>query len=144
MYKPSVFLKKFTFLCRFSSLWNLKFALFISQQICMLFTHIYIHIRNFNLYCYYVLAVKLWTMAPVISAGQEEGGEKLLFSLLKLNRNYCHGLHKVRLCSTTMNSTGSFFTPVKSSFAWWRGYLDNTNHYWCNCQNPTQPNINLT
>ena len=36
------------------------------------------------------------TMAPVISAVQREG-EIVMFKLLKLSRNYCHGIYKARL-----------------------------------------------
>ena len=44
--------------------------------------------------------VQFWldcsTMAPVISAVQQEG-ENLLFGLFKMTRNYCHGLWKARV-----------------------------------------------
>jgi hypothetical protein len=49
--------------------------------------------------CLEMNAVQFWldcsTMPPVISAVQQ-GGESILFEILKMTRNYCHGLYKAR------------------------------------------------
>ena len=48
-----------------------------------------------------IFTVQYWldcsTMPAVISAVQAGDEENMLFVLLKLTRNYCHGLHKARL-----------------------------------------------
>ena len=45
--------------------------------------------------------VQFWldcsTMPEVISAVQADNEENVLFVILKLTRNYCHGIHKARL-----------------------------------------------
>ena len=49
--------------------------------------------------CLAISAVQFWldcsTMPPVITAVQQ-GGEGILFDILKMTRNYCHGLYKAR------------------------------------------------
>ena len=49
--------------------------------------------------CLEISAVQFWldcsTMLPVISAVQHDG-EGILFDILKMTRNYCHGLYKAR------------------------------------------------